>query len=425
MRLLAMWTNVTSHPHTWFFSHPWEMGLLASSLLHHQGYSSPFGVPTGPTAFIAPGYPTIIAGIFAIFGIATFASALVIIGMHIMLALLTIWIVMHLAGSLFGRNAAIVAGTFWALSPPLWFIPAIFWETSFSAAFIVGAVALALYLRDRITVNTWIGFGAACALMSLINPALLFSLLAIIGWLAWQTRERSWRGPVLGLLTLLVVFSPWPIRNAYRFHAFIPLRSTVGFELWMGNRPGAKGRLDESIFPMFNKQELTSYMQQGEVAYVQSKSDLAWSFIRSNPGWFANMTARRIVRFWGGTGNTDTSPVFVVHALLTTCFRLCGPCTCMAAGLSYLRHAGHTSDTALPCPLLHHSRGVSIQAQYRSFDDGIRSVRSDASGGTRSPAAFQPSRGLVGHTCSYHTLAAVSLILRQLKTVTAIGFCFI
>jgi len=137
MRLLAMWTNVTSHPHTWFFSHPWEMGLLASSLLHHQGYSSPFGVPTGPTAFIAPGYPTIIAGIFAIFGIATFASALVIIGMHIMLALLTIWIVMHLAGSLFGRNAAIVAGTFWALSPPLWFIPAIFWETSFSAAFIV------------------------------------------------------------------------------------------------------------------------------------------------------------------------------------------------------------------------------------------------------------------------------------------------
>ena len=324
MRLLAMWTNVTSHPHTWFFSHPWEMGLLASSLLHHQGYSSPFGVPTGPTAFIAPGYPTIIAGIFAIFGIATFASALVIIGMHIMLALLTIWIVMHLAGSLFGRNAAIVAGTFWALSPPLWFIPAIFWETSFSAAFIVGAVALALYLRDRITVNTWIGFGAVCALMSLINPALLFSLLAIIGWLAWQTRERSWRGPVLGLLTLLVVFSPWPIRNAYRFHAFIPLRSTVGFELWMGNRPGAKGRLDESIFPMFNKQELTSYMQQGEVAYVQSKSDLAWSFIRSNPGWFANMTARRIVRFWGGTGNTDTSPVFVVHALLTTCFGFAG-----------------------------------------------------------------------------------------------------
>src|SRR6185503_8789329 len=113
-------------------------------------------------------------------------------------------------------------------------------------------------------------------------------------------------------------------RNAYRFHAFIPLRSTVGFELWMGNRPGAKGRLDESIFPMFNKQELTSYMQQGEVAYVESKSDLAWSFIRSNPGWFANMTARRIVRFWGGTGNTDTSPVFVVHALLTTCFGFAG-----------------------------------------------------------------------------------------------------
>ena len=31
-----------------------EMGLLAKSVLAGQGLSSPFGVPTGPTAFIAP-----------------------------------------------------------------------------------------------------------------------------------------------------------------------------------------------------------------------------------------------------------------------------------------------------------------------------------------------------------------------------------
>ena len=31
-----------------------ERGLLAKSVLAGQGLSSPFGVPTGPTAFIAP-----------------------------------------------------------------------------------------------------------------------------------------------------------------------------------------------------------------------------------------------------------------------------------------------------------------------------------------------------------------------------------
>lgn len=339
MRLLAMWSNVTSHPHAWLFSHPWEMGLLASSLLHHQGYSSPFGVPTGPTAFIAPGYPTLIAGIFAVFGIDTFASALVIMTMHIALSLVTIWLIMHLAQMVFDRRTATLAGAFWAVSLPLIFIPEIFWETSFSAAFILGAIVLALHIRQAPDVKAWLGLGACCAVMALINPALIFSLLAILGWLAWQTRRESWRAPVLGLLTLLVVFSPWPIRNAYRFHAFIPLRSTVGFELWMGNRPGANGRLDESLFPMFDKRELANYMQKGEVAYIQGKSDQAWSFIRSNPGWFVQMTARRVVRFWIGTGNETSSPTFPVHAMLTTCFGF--------AGLVLAWHRGKRAFVAL------------------------------------------------------------------------------
>ena len=80
---MALLSVVTTHPRNWLFSHPWEMGLLANTLLHGQGYSSPFGVPTGPTAFIAPGYPTLIAGVFLVFGSDTFAAALAIMLMHI------------------------------------------------------------------------------------------------------------------------------------------------------------------------------------------------------------------------------------------------------------------------------------------------------------------------------------------------------
>ena len=39
---------------------------------------------------------------------------------------------------------------------------------------------------------------------------------------------------------------------------------------------------DESIFPMFNQHELSSYNAIGEVAYVQSKSQLASDYIRSS-----------------------------------------------------------------------------------------------------------------------------------------------
>jgi Dolichyl-phosphate-mannose-protein mannosyltransferase len=323
-RLIAVGNFLTVHPWNWLYSHPWEMGLLANSLLHGQGYSSPFGGSTGPTAFIAPGYPTLIAAIFWIFGIYTHASVLVILGMQILLGLLTIWLIMYVAREMLDSRAATVAGAFWAVSLPLWWIPAIFWETSISACSLIGMIALAIRCRQTPTRAAWILLGACCGIIALINPALLPSLLAIMGWLAYHTRRVTRTAPVIGLLALLLVFSAWPIRNAYRFHAFIPLRSTVGFELWMGNRPGATGRLDESVFPMFNKQELASYLSKGEVAYTRDKSRQAQEYIRANSGTFLKLSTRRFFRFWAGTGNLDASPTYEIHALLTTIFGLAG-----------------------------------------------------------------------------------------------------
>jgi hypothetical protein len=88
--------------------------------------------------------------------------------------------------------------------------------------------------------------------------------------------------------------------------------------MWMGNRPDATGRLDESIFPMFNRQELASYLQQGEVAYVRGKSQEASDYIRAHPAVFLKLTLRRFFRFWSGTGNIDSSHTYEIHALLTT-----------------------------------------------------------------------------------------------------------
>jgi hypothetical protein len=317
-RLLALSSVITSHPKNWLFSHPWEMGLLANSLLHGQGYSSPFGGSTGPTAFIAPGYPTLIAGVFLIFGTFTFASAIAIMVMHILVSMVTIWLMMHIAAEMLDQQTATLAGTFWAISPPLFFIPAIFWESSLSECALVGMIALAICYQHTPTKSHWVIAGSLCGIIALINPALLLPLLAIMGWLAYQTRQVSRTTPIIGVIALVLVFAPWPIRNAVRFHAFIPLRSTVGFEMWMGNRPGATGRLDESVFPMFNKQELSNYLSMGEVAYTRDKSQQAFEYIRAHPGVFLKLSMRRFYRFWAGTGNAGSSITYEIHALLTT-----------------------------------------------------------------------------------------------------------
>ena len=323
-RLLVLLNVALTRPHNWLFAHPYEMGLLAGSLLHGHGLSSPFGVPTGPTALIAPGYPTLIAAVFFLFGIDTFASEIAIIALQILVALVTIWLMMRICRQQLDDRTAILAGAFWAVSLPLLWVPAIFWETSLSACALPAIILLALRCRRHPTIAPALLLGASSAVVALINPALLPSLLAILAWAAWQTRRVARAAPLLGLLALLLLFSVWPIRNACRFHAFVPLRSTAGFELWMGNRPGATGFLDQSLFPMYDKSELASYVAKGEVAYTRDKTTQALQYIRAHPAIFIRLTLRRIFRFWAGTGSLDGPPIYEFHALLTTLLGFAG-----------------------------------------------------------------------------------------------------
>jgi hypothetical protein len=170
----------------------------------------------------------------------------------------------------------------------------------------------------------WAAMGVLCGLAGLINPALILALLSIYGWAMWQERKRLTKAAFLGLLAFILIFAPWPIRNARALHAFIPLRSTVGYELWIGNRPGATGFLDESPFPIFNKGEYDSYTAKGEVRYMADKSQLARDYVWAHPFGFVKLSFLRALRFWSGTGTKDGSWVFAAHAILTTCFGLFG-----------------------------------------------------------------------------------------------------
>lgn len=326
MRLLVLWTVLKQYPPQWLFTRGIEMGLLAKSILAGQGLASPFGGNTGPTAFIAPVYPILIALIFKVFGSFTVASAIVVMLAQTVLNLATIWLIMDIARRLFNRTAATVAGLFWACSLPLIWMPTIFWETSLSCCLLLGMLRLAMQHCEieQYTATHWIRLGAFAGATALVNPALLPSLIAISIWLVYQMRRKaSWR-PLLSALTFLIIFSPWPIRNAIVFHAFVPLRTTVGFELWMGNHPNADGFLDESLFPMYNRSELADYEARGEIAYSAHKAQLAKDYIVAHPGSFIRMTATRAKRFWTGTGSRNGSKLFALHAIFTTAFGFAG-----------------------------------------------------------------------------------------------------
>lgn len=269
---------------------------IALSIHRGSGFSSPFSFPSGSTAFLAPGYPYLIATFMRMLGTGG-ATAIAIVSFQILLSVLNVALVVLIARRYFGIRAANLAGFICALIEPMLLAPVYIWDTSISALLLTAAVFAAPHVRKR---SEFVAAGAGCAAAALINPSLLPSLLAIFGWSAWRARIIPW----LGILVFVAVFSPWPARNYLRMHAFIPLRSNAGYELWLGNHPGTNGDSPPNAGPTYENNARRLFLAEGEVQYMHEKTELGLHWIRGNPGEFARLTALRFGRFWTGTSKT-------------------------------------------------------------------------------------------------------------------------
>lgn len=280
---------------------------IALSLRAGHGFSSPFYSATGPTAFMTPIYPAFLAGVMLLFGTGS-AAATIIIAVQELFSLATVMLAMHAGRNLFNERAANLAGLFCALAPPMLSAPLLTWDACLSAFMLVALFAAASSrVLSRIQ---FIPAGAFCVLAGLLNPTLIPSLWSISGWVAWKTRRSAWAG----LLTFCIVLSPWVIRNALVMHAFIPLRSNFGYELWQGNHPGGTGSSDESMNPMMNASERQSFVQKGEIAYFHEKGAFASRYIASHFRAFLLLDAKRTWQFW--TLSKDGAAASTVPVLL-------------------------------------------------------------------------------------------------------------
>ena len=228
--------------------------------------------------FIAPGYPLLIALVFRIFGTYTFASSMVIITVQILLNLGTVWLMMHVTRMLFGHGAAWIAGLVWACSLPLIWIPTIFWG----------------YVDRHLPVRWPAGAGCFASANELPRWAVDISRSLLRHNRSHQSRHAANARSHVRLAGLSATLRARALRHPARRTYFLrglfaladPQRKGLpcihstcaqpsASSLWMGNRPGATGFLDESLFPSFNPAELQDYKTRGELSYTAHKSDLA------------------------------------------------------------------------------------------------------------------------------------------------------
>lgn len=282
--------------------------FIALSLASGHGFSSPFGFPSGPTALLAPGYPLLIAAVIHMVGSGP-AAAWVLIVFNILVSLITLSVIMEVARRHFGIRTANIAGFLFAILAPALFAPLYIWDTCLSALILTIAIGIAPFADWNNLRLVFLGIAIAAAI--LINPALSLSLFAIFSWSFYRAKLFPWAG----IIAFLIAFSPWAIRNAFVMHSFIPLRSSFGYEFWMGNHAGADGNLPNGLGPRDSSSERRLFLQDGEVEYLRIKKSLALSYITGHPKAFARLTGKRFLRFWSGTGEAPGSPSHETYAL--------------------------------------------------------------------------------------------------------------
>jgi hypothetical protein len=284
----------------------YETGSIAASLARGFGFSSPFGagLQTGPTAWVAPIFPAMVALIFKLFGVYSPLSAIVTLTINSVFSALTCLPIYAIGRRAFGARSATWGAWIWAVVPfyTRWPITWV-WETAL-AALLLSVLFLMTIRLESPAWQPWLCLGATWGFSALAAPSLLGFLPFSFLYPAWKLRADwkrvSSRLACTGLL-FLVVIAPWMARNYAVFHRPVFLRGNYWFEFSLGNFHGAGGAAWSGAHPASNPVYFRRYAEIGEVAFVAERKAVAFRFVKEHKGEFILLTLKRVKDFWDGS----------------------------------------------------------------------------------------------------------------------------
>jgi hypothetical protein len=347
------------------FNFGFEAGRIARSIVTGQGYANPFNGASGPTAWLPPLYPLLMAAAFKVFGVYTRGAALALMVVDSVLSAAIAPAVYEIAARCFdargiarrGANyatpVAVWSAWVWAAYPAaLQYAVHWIWEMSLTACLFSWAIVVALRLRGvgdegcplgakaptsspgmrpeakvsgylvaavpregepqdaevQRKYLLWFVFGVMWGVIALSNASLLLCLPATMIWIAWPELRR-WRlsrktfvGAVLTCAAFAAVVAPWVVRNERVMHAFVLTRDNFGVELYESTLERNDGFPWGTTVPLWTGDpEYKQYVRMGEVAFAKMRGDEAKERIKARPWRTAKWTLDRFLFFWDGT----------------------------------------------------------------------------------------------------------------------------
>jgi hypothetical protein len=327
------------------FNFGFEAGRIARSVATGHGYANPFNGVSGPTAWLTPVYPLLLAAAFKVFGVYSRGAGLAILVVNSLFSALVVPAVWEIGWRCFDARGvarrgakcstpvAVWSAWMWAVYPAaLQYAIHWVWEMSVTVALFSWAIVVALRLRgvgdeDCADPNAhgdanarhkaqgvsprvwlWVCLGLLWGLIALSNASLLLCLPAMMVWIAWP-ELRQWRlsaktllGALLTTLAFAAVLAPWVVRNERVLHAFVLTRDNLGVELYESTLERNDGFPWGTTLPLWTgDKEFREFVRMGEVKFAGVRGAEAKARIAARPWRTARWTLDRFLFFWDGT----------------------------------------------------------------------------------------------------------------------------
>jgi hypothetical protein len=300
-------------PHSSNLYYGYEYGAVGGALAQGRGFSDPFSIGSGVTAWVSPLLPAIIGSVFYITNFNITGTYWILHSIKI----LSLGFGTGLMGSVLQKSNHGFAPVFYLWMGILYYLNSQELLPLYHDEWLIFLViSLAFWAwHHRASLSGQIVLVASLSAAALSNPILWGALFMVMLIFYKKTGEYNGESGKGGLKKQKVFFDRnpfwiavsvsfllilgWSARNWIQLGILAPIKSNSGYEIFQAQVTSRTGVLDYSIFAKhpitFTSKEHKAYAELGETAFIRTRNSMAIYRIWSDPADFCRRVARRFI----------------------------------------------------------------------------------------------------------------------------------
>ena len=291
---------------------------LARSLLDGRGYSFaenwyPFTPANAPTAHWSFMYPLYLAGTYAVTGYHPLVARLVqaVVG-----GVLICFLVYLIGRRVVDENTGLVGAGLAAVYGYFIYYNAALMTETFFIVLVLLTLYLSIELKGDPTLMRWLGLGLSLGLASLLRQTVLLFVPFLLVWLFLELRGRAirWWYFTLPVIIILLLVTPWTLRNFLVYREFLLLNSNAGYALFASNNPnlGTDWRNELVVVPV--PRELAG---QNEAELDRALTKKGIEFILADPKRYILLSLDKTLEYFWFWPSSDSSRISNLNRVLS------------------------------------------------------------------------------------------------------------